>query len=273
MSTPVSPNESELFARIREAASHYAFDLPLTETAPRERLPRLASLAAVALVAAGGVILTLAVVGVLGGPPFNTVGSIGPVASSLRSPDVVTGATQVPVDVAARVCRQTADAIPSDWLQPDVTAADIRARLIGLPLVHDEQRTHAALFVFADDRYVTLCTVARRAAAAVDDHEGLSIATGLLNDPHGLVDYSFGMAGSGAEDVPWNMVMAGAAARDVASVGVRLADGKTVGAWLGDGVWVAWWNEPIASREIVVRSRSGSEETIEQRFTPPSTPP
>ena len=46
--------------------------------------------------------------------------------------------------------------------------------------------------------------------------------------------------------------MWGSAASDVDRVEVLLENGGLVEAWVGGGVWLAWWNEPISA--VAVRA-------------------
>jgi hypothetical protein len=275
MTDPKQPNDEDLNERIRRAMVHYTFDRPLpagrTKATAAWRWPSL--LAA----AAAGAAITLLAVAVVGWPRGGSLGTSSPSPtpiptaageSPLLSPEPEP--SEVGRLAADRICLADPGEIPVDWREPGETEDAVRDRLRGLLLVHSDQRAHAAMFVYADDRFVIDCLIDRRS----DGNSGSRIARGIREDHGGGVEYSSGSASAGGELVdglarPADMYMTGTAAPGFERVEVLLADGGTVDAWVGDGLWLAWWNEPVDSVEIRGYDSEGNVVTVQHELSAP----
>jgi hypothetical protein len=249
-------DDQELQERIRRATDHFTYERPIP-TAVRVRRTgqagRLGSLLAAAAFGAAATLVALAIIRPQGPPTGSQSPSPNPSQSApattpgLESP--APRGTEVPLDAAQRACLSPRpDSIPDEWLRSGESFADINARLASLPLAQEEQRSHAALFVFADERFLILCEIGRR----TDGQDDVSII-GAVRETNGApIGYSGGanlsasIDGAGQTYVA-DLLMYGPAGANVARVEVLLEDGSSVDASLGGGVWVGWWNRSISS--------------------------
>ena len=255
-------DDEALAARIRRSMAHYRFDRELPSPRPQTFPWRWPMLAGAALTGAAVALVAVAVVGWPRTSPSGA-GTPTPNPSSSHTAQPTGSESPAPSEVARAsadaLCLADPGELPSDWLKPGDTPAGIRDDLMALPLVYADQRDHAAFFLYADERFVIECLIDRRD----DGRSGSSIARGVREDHAGGLEYAAGSAYAGGEIVdgrprPADMYMAGTAAERFVRVEVVLADGSLVEAWVGDGLWLAWWNEPIDSTEVRVYDREGN---------------
>ncbi|HTI29853.1 MAG TPA: hypothetical protein VL687_05800 [Methylomirabilota bacterium] len=248
-------DDQELFERIRRATDHFSFERPAPSALGLRRGARVGRFGSLVAAAAFGAAVTLVALAVLRpqGPP---TGSQSPSPNPSRGPVSTPGlespaprGTEVPLDAAQRTCLSPRpDSIPDEWLASGETFADINAHLAGLPLAQEEQRSHAGLFVFADERFLILCEMGRRT-----DGQGDVSIIGALRETSGTpIGYSGGTNLPASIDDAGNtyladLLMYGPAAANVTRVEVLLEDGSAVEASLGGGVWVGWWNRSISA--------------------------
>jgi hypothetical protein len=274
---PTRPNDEDLAESIRRSMAHYTFDGgPL----PHARAGRLATWRwpALAGAAIAGAAVALMAVALVGWPRPSSLGtgtpSPSPSASAIASPQPTESLAPSPSEVAQAsadaLCLADPGEIPADWLAPGDTRAGIRDELMALPLLHTDQRDHAAFFVYADQRFVIACVIDRRN----DGRSGSSIARGIREDHGDGLEVSTGSAYAGGEVVdgrprPADMWISGSAAPRFVRVEVVLADGSAVEAWVGDGLWLAWWNEPIDSVKVRGYDREGNVASVTHELKAP----
>ena len=248
-------DDQELLERIRRATDHFTFERP-APTALRlgrgARAGRFGSLVAAAAFGAAATLVVLAIIRPQGPPTGSQSPSPNPSHGPATTPGPESPAprgTEVPLDAAQRSCLSPRpDSIPVDWLASGESYADINARLGSLPLAQEEQRPHAALFVFADERFLILCEIARQTGG----QDSVSIIGAVREINSAPIGYSGGTNLPASTDDAGNtyvadLLMYGPAAVNVAHVEVLLEDGSSVGASLGGGVWVGWWNRSISA--------------------------
>lgn len=274
MTTPERPTDDELRTRIRRATSHYHFQRPAPEApAEPERTTRWPRIGALVAAAAAGAVLAIAVVGLVGRVAPTTPGASGSLAQSPSPlPSVVPTSPPVPVALADSRCRLLEGEVPSEWLVNGVTAENIGHEFATLPRVHEDQRDHAALFVYADERFLVTCILGR----GTDDK---SILRSVREAPGSIgVAYAGGVTSPGGMDAQGRLVvddilMWGSAASDVDRVEVLLENGGLVEAWVGGGAWVAWWNEPISAVAVRAHHDDGTTTVLEQGMNAHRTMP
>lgn len=247
--------DQDLLERIRRATDHFTFERPIPSALDARRnggARRFGSLVAAAAFGAAVTLVALAVLRPQGPPTGSQSPSPDP---SHRAPTATPGAespaprgTEVPLDAAQRTCLAAPGSIPDGWLLSGESAADIDGRFASLQLAHEEQRAHAAMFVFADERFIVLCEIARR----TDGQDDFSIIRALRETNGAPIGYSGGFSSPATVDDARNtyladLVMYGPAAANVRRVEVLLEDGSTVEASLDDGVWLGWWNRSISA--------------------------
>ena len=249
-------DDQELLEGIRRATDHFTFERPMPtalDARSSGRAGRIGSLVAAAAFGAAATLAVLAIIRPQGPPTGSQSPSPNPSYSAPAStPGLESPAphgTEVPLGAAQRTCLSPRpDSIPDEWLASGESFADINARLAGLPLAQEEQRSHAALFVFADERFLILCEIGRR----TDGHGDVSII-GAVRETNGApIGYSGGTNLPASIDDAGNVYLAdllmyGPAAANVARVEVLLEDGSAVEASLGGGIWVGWWNRSISA--------------------------
>lgn len=249
-------DDRELLERIRRATDHFTFERPAPTALGLGRGARAGRFGSLVAAAAFGAAVTLVALAFLRpqGPP---TGSQSPSPNPSHSAPTSTPGpespaprgTEVPLGAAQGACLSPRpDSIPPEWLASGESFADITARLAGLPLAQEEQRSHAALFVFADDRFLVLCEIGRR----TDGQDDVTIISALREQNGAPIGYSGGGNLPATIDDAGNtyladLVMYGPAAGNVARVEVLLEDGSSVHASLGGGVWVGWWNRSISA--------------------------
>lgn len=281
MTGPMRPTDEELSQRIRRSMDHYTFDRPLPgpHDGGRAAAWRWSGMLAAA---AAGALVALVAVALVGWPRAGMLGSgtpsSSPIAMTAAASPSESLSTASPRPEASEVGRTSADRtcladpgeIPAEWLRPGESKEAVRDRLGALSLVHADQRPHAARFLYADDRFVINCQIDRRA----DGSSGSGIVRGIREDHGGGLEYSSGSAYAGGEIVdgmrrPADMCMTGTAAPHFVRVEVGLSNGDTVEAWLGDGLWLAWWNEPVDAVEIRGYDADGDVTTVRHELSVP----
>jgi hypothetical protein len=248
-------DDQELQERIRRATDHFRYERPIPDALTARRTGQAGRIGSLVAAAAFGAAVTLVALAIIK-PQGPWVGSQSPTphpsptepasTPGLESP--TPRGTEVPLGAAQRTCLATPGSIPDGWLRPGETAAEIADRFAGLPLAAEEQRPHAALFVFADERFLVLCEMARR----TDGQDDFTIARGLRETSADPIGYSGGTSspatvdGAGIVRVA-DLVMYGPAAANVSRVDVLLEDGSAIDAQLADGLWLGWWNRAISA--------------------------
>ena len=272
MSDQLPHEDTELADQIRRSMAHYTFDGPLPAGRAEGQAWRWPVLAGAVL--AGGVAATL-VISLLGGLPRGPVGNRTPEPSPSAGvgspgPSAQASPTNMPITEleAAAACLGKHD-LQDSWVRPDERPEDVAQRLSQLPLIHTETKSGDAFFVYADDRFNVLCELTRAPDGTLDS----SIFTGLREPHGGGLEYSGGGTSPGSVEptgpLP-DMFMYGTAAPRFVRVEIILADGGAVPAWIGDGMWLGWWKDPISSVAIRGYDRSGNVTTLEEglRFVP-----
>jgi len=252
-------DDQELLDRIRRATDHFTFERPIPTARDARRNRGAGHFGSLVAAAAFGAAVTLVALAVLRpqGPPTGSE-SPSPTPSHMPSPTGPTstpnpespapGGTEVPLDAAQRTCLAAPGSIPDTWLSDGETAADIDARFASLQVVYEEQRAHAALFVFADERFLVVCKIGRR----TDGQDDFTIVRAMRDTNGAPIGYSGGTSSPASIDDAGNeyvadLLLYGPAAANVARVEVLLEDGSTVEASLSGGGWVGWWNRSISS--------------------------
>lgn len=260
-------DDQELLERIRRATDHFTFERPAPTALGLGRGARAGRIGSLVAAAAFGAAVTLVALAVLRpqGPPTGsqsqtpTPSHSGPTSTPNPETPAPDG-TEVPLDAAQQACLSPRpDSILDEWLKSGESYADINARLASLPLAQEEQRSHAALFVFADERFLILCEIARR----TDGQDSVSIISAVREINGAPIGYSGGFSSPATVDdagnrSPADMMMYGPAAPNVARVRVLLEDGTAVQASLTDGVWVGWWNRSISAIGVRATLNDGS---------------
>jgi hypothetical protein len=276
MSTDQGPVDTQLHDRIRRATDHYVFNQPAPSAATRQTRPvgRIASLAAAAAFGVAATLVAIAIIRPAGLLPTGQ-GSPSPTASptspSFASP--VPGGTEVPRDVAHRTCLAPPGSIPKEWPVGGESPADVEARFAAMPQIHEEQRPVAALFLFADDRFMVLCEIARRTDGA-DDFSIVRAVRETNGDPIEEWGATNSPAGSGDGTGPGvnDLLVYGAAAPNVDRVDILLADGSAVEASVADGIWVGWWNSSSPATRVRATLRDGTTFSIHTVTSPAAVP-
>jgi hypothetical protein len=243
------PAEDELLAgRIRDSMAHYTFDRPLPAARRRASPWRWPVLAAAAL---GGAAAAILAISLLGGMPRAPLAG----ASPTPAPSGVASPPGSPIGEAeaGTRCREPHE-IQDSWIAPGETAESVADRLRQLPLIHVDRRATATFFLYADNRFTIQCEVRPGPTG-----ELLADVSMGPREPHGGgLEYSGGASSPGSPEpggqVP-DLYMFGTAAPRFVRVEIVLADGGALPAWIGDGVWFAWWNEPISS--VAIRGYAG----------------
>jgi hypothetical protein len=259
-------DDQELLERIRRATDHFTFERPMPTPQDARRNGRAVRFGSLVAAAAFGAAVTLVALAVLRpqGPPTGShsqtqsPSQTGP-ASTPNPESPAPRGTEVPLDAAQRTCLAAPGSIPDGWLSNGESAADINARFASLQLAHEEQRSHAALFVFADERFLVLCEIGRR----TDGQDDFTLIRALRDTDGAPMGYSGGTNLPASVDDAGNryvadLVMYGPAAANVRRVDVLLEDGSTVEASLSDGVWVGWWNRSISAIGVRATLADGS---------------
>jgi hypothetical protein len=265
------PDDAGLQDRIRHATEHYAFDHPAPIPSLNRPMHARGHVLSLLGAAAAGALLTLLAVGVLARPGF-IPGAASPSPTTTpavtATPPAQPAASEVPQDAAQRICLADPGSIPPEWLGEGESAANVKTQIATLPQVIAEQRSHAALFVFADSRFLVVCKIGRHA----DGRDDMSIVRTERETNRDPIAYAGGTKDpAGIDDeisVP-NLMMFGQADNDVARVEVLLKDGSTVRALLAGGVWVAWWNESISAVGIRATLSDGTQFTREAHIQAP----
>ena len=248
-------DDQELQQRIRRATDHFTYERPIPDAFAARRTGqawRIGSLVAAAAFGAAVTLLALAIIR----PQGPSVGSQSPTPNpsptaptstpGLKSP--APDGTEVPLSAAQRTCLATPGSIPDEWLNPGETADEIAARFASLPLASEEQRPHAGLFVFADERFLVLCEIDRR----TDGQDSYTIARAMRETTDDPIGYSGGTSTPATVDDAGtirvaDLVMYGPAAPNVARVDVLLEDGSSIEAHISHGLWLGWWNRSISA--------------------------
>jgi hypothetical protein len=259
------PDDAELHDQIRRATEHFTLDRP----APSPELARPGRagvhLASLLGAAAAGALVTLLAVGLVARPGL-IPGAGTPSPTSTTTPLVMPtspvqpGASEVPLAAAQRICLADPGSIPAEWLTGGQTAADVVAEIAGLPHVITVQRSHTALFVFADSRFLVVCSIGRH----TDGRDDISIVRSLRESNGDPIAYAGGTVDPASidDEIPLlDMMMFGQADGNVARVEILLEDGSTVPAMVADGVWIAWWNEALSSVGIRATLLDGTQFT------------
>ncbi len=264
--------DRDLVDRIRSSTAHWSFDRPepiVATSNNRTTAPRYLAIAAVAIVAAA---LTVTAVAVVGRIPRLGLPSVGQPTSSPavpspnpRSAEPTVTPTLAPVSGAdaERMCLDDNVEIQADWVQRGQSDDEVRRTLASLPIVHQDQRDHGGLFLFADDRFVNVCEIVRTASGDMN----LSSSIGLREHAGGDINISGAWNSPESMGAPVaDMMVFGEAAPDVKAVHVVLEHGRRLDAWLGDGLWIAWWNEPVGSVAIEADHANGTVTTTKHRM-------
>ena len=271
MTDPTRPTDEELAGRIRRSLDHYRLEAPLPNVVEVRPGPvwRAATLLAASL---AGAVVTMALLGAfnglrsgpgVGGPPASSE----PTADSSdlpesSAPQPTAKATPIPESAAAERCLMEDGLVPDEWLRGGESEEQVRAHIRGLPLLVEERRDFGSLFVYADERFVAVCTF-EPSLGAVPDFTRFHMLRETLIDSSLGTGSSFSSGGSvdaeGKADPgdPPNLLLQGWASAEVGRVEGVLEDGATVPAPLADGVWVAWWQRPVGSVAIRAYSLDG----------------
>ncbi len=248
-------DDQELQERIRRATDHFTYQRPIPDALAARRSGQAARIGSLVAAAAFGAAVTLVALAIIR-PQGPSVGSQSPTPNPSPSAPTSTpglesptpAGTEVPLSSAQRTCLATPGSIPDGWLKPGETAAEIADRFASLPLAAEEQRPHAALFVFADERFLVLCEIDRR----TDGQDSFTIARALRETTDDPIGYSGGTStpatvdGAGTARVA-DLVMYGPAAANVSRVDVLLEDGSSIEAQVSHGLWLGWWNRAISA--------------------------
>jgi hypothetical protein len=263
MTTPDGPSDDELRTRIRRATSHYRLERPM----PVEPVPARGTVwprvGALAVAAAAGAVLAIAGVSLVSRTTPGPGSSPSPATSAVPTASTVPTAPPVSAALADARCRKLDGELPAAWLGNGATPESIGHEFATLPRLHDDQRDHAALFVYADTRFLVTCVLGR----GTDE---VSIIRSVREAPGSTgLAYAGGASGPGGMDprgrlVVDDVLMWGSAAAGVDRVEVVLEDGGLVEAWVGNGAWVAWWNEPISAVAVRAHHDDGSTTGLEQ---------
>jgi hypothetical protein len=259
------PDDAELHDQIRKATEHFTLDRP----APMPELgrPRRAGVQVASLLgaAAAGALVTLLAVGLVARPGL-IPGAATPSPTATTTPAVMPtspaepGASEVPQDAAQRICLADPGSIPAEWLADGETAAAVVAQIAGLPQVITEQRRHAALFVFADSRFMVVCRIGRH----TDGRDDMNIVRGLRESNGDPIAYAGATKDPASldDEIPLpDLMMFGQADANVARIEILMGDGSTVRAMMAGGVWVAWWNEYLSAEGIRATLSDGTQFT------------
>lgn len=245
------PDDELLSDRIRRSMAHYTFNRALRPPKPALSPWRWPMLMAAAL---GGAAAATIAISLLGGLQRGPIGNAtpGPSVTDVQSPGPSTPASPAIAPIseqeAAASCLGQHE-VQDSWVLPGESAEDVAQRLRQLPLVHTETQDDDGFFVYADDRFNVLCELTRGSEGALDK----SIYTGPLEPHGGGLEYSGGGSAPGSAEPGGqrpDMFMYGTSAPRFVRVEIVLADGGAVPAWLGDGLWFAWWQEPTSSVAI-----------------------
>jgi hypothetical protein len=248
-------DDEELLERIQRATDHFTFERPAPTALGLRRAGRAGRFGSLVAAAAFGAAVTLVALAILR-PQAPPTGSQSPSPTPSHSGPATTpnpespapAGTEVPLDAAQRTCLATPGSIPDEWRSNGESEEEINARLASLPLAQQEQRSHAALFVFADERFLVLCEIGRR----TDGQDDFSIIRALRDTNGAPIGYEGGSDSRASVDDAGktyvvDLVMWGPAGANVVRVDVLLEDGSTVEASLNNGVWVGWWNRSISA--------------------------
>lgn len=251
MTDPAKPTDEELAQRIRRSMSHYQFDRPLDAPVPGRRNRLWDALRLVAASAAGAA-LTLVVLALLRGVSPALVGDASPTPTP-QPPEGPTAEEAAPGCLAIGL-----GAFVDEWLEPGEDPASVIARIAGLPLVLREDRETGSVLVFADERFVVGCEWAAGASAPEGVFRGVR---GPATDPSVKLLFAFSER-DGAEppspDYVGDQVSVGVARDDVARVVVLLEDGASVEARVANGLWLAWWQDPVDAERLRAYDASGA---------------
>jgi heat shock protein HslJ len=274
MTDPTRPTDEELAQRIRRSMSHYHFDRPL-QVAPRRSWGMWDAARLVAAGAAGAA-LTLVVLGLLRGISPAPVGEASqtprpsPSIAGPSAPPSATPAQGPTEDEAAAGClRLNPDDVAEDWLEEGEDAATVIDRIAGLPLVLRDDRETGSVLVFADDRFVVMCEW----SAGASEPEGIARVVRESTDDWVKLLFAFSEqdgAESPTPDYVGDQVSVGIARDDVARVLVILADGARVDALVGEGLWLARWQEPIEA--VTLRAYDASGTLLDEVPADPTSP-
>lgn len=264
MTHPGQPTDEELAQRIRRSMSHYTFDRPLHVSA-RGRDARVWN--AARLVAAGmaGAVMTLVVLALLRDASSAPSGNPSPNPSATQTSGAPlapspSGSADAPTEGEAAVgCLSLAPGeVVDEWVAEGETAESVAVRIARLPLVLRDDRADGSVLVFADDRFVVMCEW----AAAAPAPEGIARALRVpAVDPSVKLLVAFSER-DGAEpptpDFIGDQISIGVVRDDVARVVVVLDDRTRVDALVRDGVWMAWWDEPVEAASLLAYDADGT---------------
>jgi hypothetical protein len=155
--------------------------------------------------------------------------------------------------------------VQADWLRSGESRAEVVERFGRLPLLIADRREGASIFVFADDQFVTTCGFTAEQEGPSSTMRGIrqlpeNAAADVLyirSSPMN-VDEDGTMVPGGEPEI----VAVGTAAPDVARLAVVLQDGTLLDARLSNGVWLAWWTEPLSG--VAVRAFDAEGRRIDQ---------
>jgi hypothetical protein len=261
------PDDRELADQIQRAMAHYRFQGRAIEPAARRGLLPIASLLGAAVV---GAVVTLAVIGALGGLPRANVGgetplpmstatgrpsSTVPSASAAATPQATSAGILPVTDAeATAACLAVAPSdVLADWLMPGESRAEVAVQFGRLPLLIADRREGASMFVFADDRFVSACgftagqeqpSSTMRGVRQLSPNAGVDVL--FISSSPMIVDEDGQMVPGGEPEI----VAVGTAASEIARVAVVLEDGTLLDARLSGGAWLAWWTEPLSGTAV-----------------------
>ncbi|HEY8178481.1 MAG TPA: hypothetical protein VIH19_07805 [Candidatus Limnocylindria bacterium] len=273
MTDNLPPTDRELAERIQRSMDHYRF--PRSSVEPVR--PRIAwgSIASLFAAAAAGAVVAIAVIGATGGlarmatstSPSGTPssGAASPTARPTPAPSAPGILPITDADATAACLAMEPSGVQADWLRSGESRAEVVERFGRLPLLIADRREGASIFVFADDQFVTTCGFTAEQEGPSSTMRGIrqlpeNAAADVLyirSSPM-TVDEDGTMVPGGEPEI----VAVGTAAPDVARLAVVLQDGTLLDARLSNGVWLAWWTEPLSG--VAVRAFDAEGRRIDQ---------
>lgn len=244
MTDQLPPDDRELADRIKRAMAHYQFQGGAIDPAPARR--GLLAIASLLGAAVGGALVTLAVIGALGGLPHTGVGG-----TPQGTPPGILPLTDAEATAA---CLAVAPSdVLAEWLAPGESRAEVAAQFGRLSLLIADRREGASMFVFADDRFVSACGFTAgqkepgstmRGVRQLDQNAGVDVL--FISSSPMIVDEDGQMVPDGEPEI----VAVGTAASNIERVAVVLEDGRLLDARLSGGVWLDWWTEPLSGTAV-----------------------
>jgi hypothetical protein len=267
------PTDRELAERIQRSMDHYRFPRSSVEPVrPRIAFGSIASLLAAAV---AGAMVAIAVIGATGGlarmatstSPSATpsTGAASPTVRPTAAPSAPGILPITDADATAACLTVEPSGVQADWLRPRESRAEVAERFGRLPLLIADRRAGASIFVFADGRFITSCgfTAGLEGPGSImrgirQLRENAAADVLFISSSPMTVDEDGRMVPGGEPEI----VAVGTTAPDVARLAVLLEDGTLLDARLTNGIWLAWWTEPLSG--VAVRAFDADGRRIDQ---------